>query len=177
MSDQTGRDQRYVTPIGTPDPAAVARFWVRFLHASGSDQDQPVPPAWCFGDSAELADELVELVVHGPKRATAGALRDYEAEGEPVPAVGDRSIVTDGAMRPRAVLEVTDVRIGPLSSVDEAFAWDEGEGDRTRAWWLDAHTWFFTRRYTSLGLDFHPDIPVVFERFDVLYHEDVEPDR
>lgn len=75
------------------------------------------------------------------------------------------------------MLEVTDVRIGPLSSVDEAFAWDEGEGDRTRAWWLDAHTRFFTRRYTSLGLDYHPDIPVVFERFDVLYHEDVEPDR
>jgi uncharacterized protein YhfF len=55
-------------------------------------------------------------------------LSDYEAEAEPVPTVGDRSIVTDGAMRPRAVLQVTDVRIGPLSSVDEAFAWDERRG-------------------------------------------------
>ncbi len=174
---ETDRDHRYVTPIGAPDPAAVASFWARFLHESGSDQGLPVPPAWCFGDSAELADELVALVVHGPKRATAGALSDYEADGDPVPAVGDRSIVTDGTMRPRAVVEVTDVRIGPLSSVDEAFAWDEGEGDRTREWWLDAHTWYFTRRFASLGLDFHPDIPVVFERFAVLYHEDVEPDR
>ena len=34
----------------------------------------------------------------------------------------------------------TQVTIKPLSQVDEAFAWDEGEGDdRTRDWWLAAH--------------------------------------
>ena len=31
-----------------------------------------------------------------------------------------------------------EVMIKPLSEVDEAFAWDEGEGDRTRDWWLAA---------------------------------------
>ena len=28
------------------------------------------------------------------------------------------------------------VMIKPLSQVDEKFAWDEGEGDDTREWWL-----------------------------------------
>lgn len=131
----------------------------------------PVPPAWCFGDTVELADELIALVLHGPKRATAGAVAEYEADDEPIPAVGDLSIVTDGSMRPKVVLETTDVRVGPLSSVDDQFAWDEGEGDRTRDWWLDAHTWYFTRAFARLGLRFHPDIDVVFERFDVRYSE------
>jgi hypothetical protein len=29
--------------------------------------------------------------------------------------------------------------------VDEAFAWNEGEGDRTRDWWLAAHRRYFAR--------------------------------
>ncbi len=122
--------------------------------------------------SYHRADELIELVIEGTKRATAGAVAEYEAEGEVLPSVGDLSVVTDGAMRPRLVLELTDVRVGPLSSVDDTFASDEGEGDRTRASWLDGHTWYFTRTYSRLGLEFHPDIPVVFERFAVRYRED-----
>jgi uncharacterized protein YhfF len=166
-----GRDEQYVTPLGAADPAAVAAFWERCRDALGTDLPVPTPPTWCFGDTVELADELIDLVLDGTKRATAGAVVDFEAEGEALPSVGDLSVVTDGSMRPRAVLEVTDVRVGSLSSVDEAFAYDEGEGDRTRASWLDGHTWYFTRTYARLGLEFHPDIPVVFERFAVRYHE------
>ena len=166
------RDRIYVTPLGAPDPAAVESFWDRAQRALGSVPASPVPPAWCFGDTVELADELIDLVLRGTKRATAGAVADYQADGEDLPAVGDLSITTDGAMRPRALLETTDVRIGPLSSVDDQFAWDEGEGDRTRASWLDAHTWFFSRSFARLGLEFHADIEVVFERFTVRYQED-----
>ena len=166
------RDQRYVTPLGTPDPEASAVFWARYLAASGTDLPMPTTAAWCFGDTVELADELIELVLHGPKRATAAAVAEYEADGEAIPTVGDWSVVTDGAMRPRAVLQSTDIRVGPLSSVDDQFAWDEGEGDRTRATWLDDHTWCFSRSFAGLGLDFHADIPVVFERFELRYHED-----
>lgn len=158
--------------FGDPDPVALSSFWARAMRATGAAASTSAPPAWCFGDSAEMADDLLELVVRGPKRATVAALAEYEADGEPVPAAGDLYIVMDGSSRPRALIETTDVRIGPLSSVDEQFARDEGEGDRTRAWWLDAHTRYFARAFPRLGLEFHPDIPVVFERFALRYHED-----
>ncbi len=67
------------------------------------------------------------------------------------------------------MIETTEVRIGPLSSVDAAFAWDEGEGDRTRPDWLRSHSAFFRRSYDRLGLDFHDDIDVVFERFQLVF--------
>ena len=110
-------------------------------------------------------------MVGGTKRATAGAVAEYEADGDPLPTPGDLWIATDGSMRPRALLETTEVRVGPLSSVDEQFAWDEGEGDRTRQWWLDAHARYFTRAFARLGQEFHPHIAVVFERFVVRYRE------
>jgi uncharacterized protein YhfF len=150
----------------------VARFWERAIASGAVEPTTPLPEVVePFGDSAELADELIELVVHGPKRATAGALVDYEREGASPPTPGMTSIGTDGAGRARAVLRTTEVRIGPLSSVDDAFAWDEGEGDRTRAGWLDAHHEFFRRYLPSIGVDFDPDMRTVFERFEVLFAE------
>jgi uncharacterized protein YhfF len=164
---------RYVTPLGRPDPAEVEAFWQRYLAAGGAGAGPAPerPSAGCFGDTVELADELIALVLDGTKRATAGAVADYEARGEAIPSVGDLWIATDGLMRPRAVVETTQVRVGPLSSVDDRFAWDEGEGDRSRAWWLDAHTWYFSRTFARAGREFHPDIPVVFERFTVPFQD------
>ena len=118
-----------------------------------------------------MADELLDLVLAGTKRATAGSVADYDAEGDVVPEVGDFEIVTDGELRPRAVLQFTHVRIGPLSSVDDQFAFDEGEGDRTRDYWLAEHTDFFARTQPA-GIDFDPDMATVFQRFDLLHHED-----
>lgn len=172
MSMHDERDHCEATPLGRPDPSDVTAFWSRSLEATGDNPGTPAPPAGAFGDTVELADELLDLVVEGAKRATAGAVAEYVATGDPFPKVGEQWIVTDGSMRPRAVLETTDVRIGPLSSVDDEFAWDEGEGERTRDSWIEAHTWYFSRTLARIGADFHPEIPVVFERFEVRYAED-----
>ena len=161
-----------MTPLPAIDARAVDAFWQRAIAADAVPGGGPVPQlVEPFGDSVELADELIDLVLHGPKRATAAALADHELSGDPVPAVGMLSIATDGSGRPRAVLRTTDVRIGPLSSVDDQFAWDEGEGDRTRSDWLDSHTGFFQRYLPTIGVQFDRDMSTVFERFEVLYTE------
>lgn len=134
--------------------------------------EAPLPGADFFGDSVELADELLALILDGPKRATAGAYDEYLHSGAAVPIAGTYSIALDGRGAPRAVLRTTEVRIGPLSSVDDRFAWDEGEGDRTRTSWLRAHHAFFERYLPTVGLEFSPDLPTVFERFELVATED-----
>jgi len=52
-----------------PDQTAVDAMWASYVADSG--YDGPLVTAFAFGDSAELADELGLLVLHGPKRATA----------------------------------------------------------------------------------------------------------
>lgn len=147
-----------------PDAAAVAAFWARFRTATGVT-GEPVD-VFAFGDSAAMADELSDLVVAGPKRATAGALLDHGPAGPP--AAGDHSVVVRGDGTPVAVLRTTEVRVGPLSSVDDAFARDEGEGDRTRDWWVAAHRAFFRRQAAATGQELGEDPELVFERFAVV---------
>jgi hypothetical protein len=62
----------------------------------------------------------------------------------------------------------TEVTTKPLVEVDEAFAWDEGEGDRTRKWWFDAHRRYFARQAARDGFEAGDDIVTVFERFEVV---------
>jgi len=161
-----------MTELPPIDRAAVPAFWERGQAAGAIPKDQvPTDVVERFGDSAELADELLDLVLHGPKRATAGSVAEFEQAGEALPVVGDLWIAADASGRPRAVLHATDVRTGPLSSVDAAFAWDEGEGDRSRSMWLTDHEAFFRRQLHDLGIEFDPDMPTVFERFEVVYVE------
>lgn len=126
--------------------------------------------AFHFGDSPALADELAELVVSGPKRATVGWVADAERDDEALPEVGDHFIILDGAGRPRCTIRTTETRRGPLLSVDAAFAWDEGEGDRSLAFWLEAHRAFFARRAEETGLPFdEAESELLFERFEVVH--------
>lgn len=149
----------------TPD---VESFWYAFCAATRTSPDVRWD-AWRFGDSDELADRLLALVVDGPKRATAELVSTFEVDGEPLPEVGAYSVVCDGRNLPACVLRTTEVVVKPLDQVDDAFARDEGEGDRTRAWWWDAHARYFTRTLAARGERFRGDEPTVFERFELLW--------
>ncbi len=155
-------------PAPEPDRGAAARMWADYRAAHPGVPDEPLV-AEAFGDSPELADELLAFVTEGPKRATAGMVADFVAEGEPLPRIGGHWIACDGRGTPRVVLRTTELRLGPMSSVDAQFAWDEGEYDRTLESWLDGHRRFFRRSCERLGLDFSDEVELVFERFRIVW--------
>jgi uncharacterized protein YhfF len=111
--------------------------------------------SFAFGDSPELADELLELVLAGKKTATCWAA----SEGDKGVALGKRWIVKDGQGRERAIVETIELTRRRFSEVDAAFAGDEGEGDRSLGDWREAHTAYFTRRG-----EFSPDMELYCER-------------
>jgi uncharacterized protein YhfF len=150
------------------DAQSAASMWAAYLERHPEHAgDQP--PTERFGDSEELADELLGLVLNGPKRATAGAVAEFEHDGQPLPRIGGHWIVADGSGVARAILRSTELRIGPLDSVDDAFAWDEGEGDRSRAYWLAEHRRYFRRSLARIGIESSDQLEVVFERFEVVW--------
>lgn len=151
-----------------PKNGAVDAFWRSYCRAAGVPPETPYQ-AWYFGDSPALAHELAELVLNGPKRATASSMWVNEMSPEAAPVPDGYSVVTEHDGRPRAVIRTISLDTRPLDEVDAQFAWDEGEGDRTLADWLDGHTRYYTRECARQGRIFSPSMPVMLERFELLY--------
>ena len=126
--------------------------------------------AWQFGHGPEMADELLSLVLIGRKRATTGALRSYELEGESLPCSGDFSVITDGRGIARCIIRTTAVEIRPFDEVDAAYARDEGEGDLSLEYWREGHWKYYSLELEELGGG-GPELsmPVVCEHFEVVY--------
>ena len=116
-------------------------------------------PRVAFGDGPELADELLALVLAGYKRATCWSA----ADGLLGASLGGRWVVEDGTGRPRAVVETVDLRQQRFDEVDADFAAAEGEGDRSLAYWREAH-----RRYFNRNGGFAPDMMLWCERFELI---------
>lgn len=146
----------------------LAREHARLVGVPGYFGQTPLgalpPPAWAFGDTPEMADRLLDLVLDGTKTATASLASDYEAEGEPLPEPGTLGILTDGEGVPRALIATTEVRVVPFAEVDDEHARLEGEGDGSLASWRSDHARFF-----GIAADAAPGPDVVLERFAVLY--------
>lgn len=153
----------------TPDQRA---FWDRFQTRTG-DIRKPYD-VFAFGDGPALADELLELVLAGTKRATATRLAVYQIEGKRPPALGDLSLVLDGKGAPACVIETTRVDVAPFNSATEDFAKLEGEGDKTLIWWRKAHIEFFRRECAREGTTFSMTEPIVFEQFRLNWTPDAQ---
>jgi uncharacterized protein YhfF len=82
-----------------------------------------------------------------------------------MPEPGDLSVVLDGHGEPLCVIRTTAVEVRRFADVDERFAWEEGEGDRSLAYWRDAHIRFFA----SEGRPVDDDAEIVLERFELLW--------
>jgi uncharacterized protein YhfF len=124
---------------------------------------------WHFGDSEALARDLADLVLRGPKRATAGLLWDAELDPTMMPVQGGYNLVTDHAGAPLLIIRTMRVEIRPYGEVDPDFAAAEGEGDGSLAYWRAAHWAYFSRRCEALGRMPSDDMPVILERFALIY--------
>lgn len=150
--------------------AKVTDFWQRFLqNHPGLPADLMYEEPWAFGNSSEMAEELAQLVLIGKKTATTSAAELYTIENEPLPKADTYSILLNGQQEPCAVIYTETVTIISFDKVTAAFAYKEGEGDRSLAYWREVHEAFFRQAYQAAGLAFDHQIPCVCETFRCLY--------
>jgi uncharacterized protein YhfF len=149
----------------------IEHYWYAFLASLPANSNYFGKPyvAEGFGDNPKLADELGQLIARGIKTGTCSALWEWEAEGNPIPQPGLISIVLDGVGQPMCIIETTEVFVCRFSAVDEEFAYAEGEGDFSLEHWREAHTKFFSRTLPKIGKEFSEEMPLVCERFKLIY--------
>ncbi|SFH52469.1 ASCH domain-containing protein [Pisciglobus halotolerans] len=115
-----------------------------------------------------MANELAELVIAGTNSATASNYSLYEKD-DLIPYVGLYNIVLDGDGRAAAIVETTSVEVVPFDEVTEEHAYLEGEGDRTLRYWREAPEDFFKKGFKEVHQAFNNKVPVLCEKFKVLY--------
>ena len=89
--------------------------------------------------------------------------------GDPVPQPGDFAIVTDWNGEAKAVIRTHTVDIRKFHEVDAAFAYAEGEDDRSLAWWRDAHRAYYRRALAGSGCRVDDDLEIACEYFDLVF--------
>jgi len=143
-------------------------FWQEFLVFSGKDRATKYIEAFHFNASEEYANNLINLVLMGKKRATASTLTAYEYSGNKIPQIGDYSIVTDCSGNPRCVIRTTAITILPFNEITFDICKREGE-DECLETWQDGHRRCFAEEGRALGYEFSEDMQVVFEDFELIF--------
>ncbi len=124
-------------------------------------------PHWHFELQQPAADHLLKQVLEGKKRATSSSLAAYRSEGEAVPKPGDWNVLTNWEGKPGCLIVTTQVEILPFREIGFELAEWEGEDECLESWRKN-HIAFFTEEGKQLGYSFSEEMPVVFERFEVL---------
>jgi uncharacterized protein YhfF len=152
----------------------IQNFWFEFCKSLNKIEKinlcmEIIPDCWSFGDNPQMADDLLLYVLSGEKTATSGMVLDYENDNEPIPKVGDKSIILNGNNEPKCIIEVVSVEIKKFKDVDEEFALKEGEGFKSLDDWRKVHWDFFTRRCEVLGISLNEEIVLVCEEFKLIF--------
>jgi uncharacterized protein YhfF len=150
---------------------SIEAYWQKFLSTLSSDSlyHTKTYSEGGYGDSPELMNELIQLVLIGRKTATCGSLWEWEAEDRPLPTVENVWVELDGSGNPVCITETVEVTIRKYNEVDADFAREEGEGDLSLDYWREAHKNYFSRVLLKIGKEFSEDMPLVCERFRLIY--------
>ena len=161
---------RYLTVTGATTWSLTAEDTIaRFVRESGLDI--AAYEAYAYG-YPEIADEILDALLRGDKRATTGLMCLYEMENEPLPQVGDYSVILDSRGLPHCITRITKIEVTKFRDITEAYAFIEGEGDKSLQYWKDAHRAVFTRECREdAGIEFSPDMECVCEYFEVVYQK------
>ena len=119
-----------------------------------------------FGTPGESRARLIDFIVNGNKRATAGLLDDYAKESEPIESVGECLAMLDNDDHHVATLRVTRVEVSRFIDVSDEFALAEAEGDLNAADFRASHSEYWSR----IGETVTDETQIVQVYFELLTH-------
>ncbi len=146
-------------------------LWTAFLEQFPEYASAAEPRTDHFGDTEDIANSCLELVLKGKKQATSHSLLGLQLRGEPLPKIGDLTIITDWEGQARCIIRTAKVTLKPYFKVGPADSRLEGEGDGSLEYWRESHRAYYSRELAPFGRVPSDSMIVVFEVFDCLFPE------
>ena len=141
----------------------VEGYWNEYKKKEGLSADAEYFEAFSFGLNGEEADELLDLVLSGKKRATTSVYLENERN----PQTGDFSIVLNSKGEPSCIIKTTSVRIMRFKDMTFDICKKEGEDEILETWRI-THEKMLKEEGKERGYEFSEDILILFEEFTVV---------
>lgn len=121
----------------------------------------------CIGNSAEIVDQVLELVISGEKTGTF-SLPDELARLGPLPRVGDYLVLTRFDGRAACLVVIESCEELPFDEIGPSHIQTEGSAVRDINAWRDFHRQYWGAVLASRGESFSQSQPIVAQRFRLL---------
>ena len=109
-------------------------------------------------------EKLISLVLSGEKRATTSLYNEYIKNKEPLPKIGEKSIIQHDNNNDACLIEIEKVIITEFKNITDDLAFIEGEGDKSLEYYRNEHYKIFKK----IDSNFNDESKVVFEMFKVI---------
>lgn len=147
----------------------IANYWEEFQERNLAYQNTDEPNAFYFCANKNDANECAELVVKKIKQATSPSVWWFKNNDFDFPKVGDLAIVTNWDNEPKAIIRTKKVEIVKFKDIKASYAFIEGEGDKSLAYWKKVHWDYYSNEMK--GSDEFPteEMEIVCEYFETIW--------
>ena len=151
------------------DNASARNMWGDYLDKHLEDAFVDAPKTIHFYDNEQEANECANLVVKGIKRTATPALLQLQFNNEILPKIGDFLVITDWSKTAKCIVKITKVKLKPFFSIDQEYAQNSGEGDKSLSYWKKAHWEYYTRELEKFNRKPTESMIVVCQEFEKVY--------
>jgi uncharacterized protein YhfF len=149
----------------------LREFWERCRRARPGE---PLPVSWTavrrMGNAPAIGETLLRLVASGEKTGMFSRPQDLEAAGV-TPHAGDYVVFTDHHDRPRCLVRMEECCLLRFCDVGPEHTACESPAARDVEVWRGIHRRYWTPALAAEGSAFAEDMPVLFQRFRLIYAE------
>lgn len=163
---------RFYLPKG-PEAPDVDALEVAFAAAQAVSADRDWSAGYdvrCVGKSADICDQVLDLIIRGEKTGTFSMQWLIERTGRPTPTPGLALIFIDFAGTPRVITQLTAkverVAFGDVGPKHTAL---DGPAVRDLSVWRPLHQDYWGQDLAPFGLTVDDAMPVWIEPFDLVW--------
>ena len=147
----------------------IQEYWNKYLEKSHQKPEEATYSGeLSFEDSSLVGNEQLNLLLSGRKTASFTPLEVFEINMEPLPIAGEVYIVLDREEKPQCIIEVTDVKVIPLSEISWELAKQDGENENLQEW-QEKMEEFLQDEADICGFEAKKDSKIVCEIYRKIY--------
>ncbi len=147
----------------------IVKYWKEFQIKNPAYQNVEEPNAFYFCENKNDADDCAELVVKKIKQATSPSVWWFQKNNINFPEIGGLAIVTNWNNEPKAIIKTKKVAIVKFKEIKASYAFIEGEGDKSLAYWKKVHWDYYTNEMKEFSESPTEEMEILCEYFETIW--------